>query len=81
MDDLTSVKELEADTPPLTAEARAAARTRLMTAIGRESRRGSLSLCPGGRFSVSRWPRRSPRQWREPCWWSRRTAGTSVPRG
>ncbi|MEU2840099.1 CU044_5270 family protein [Streptomyces sp. NPDC007076] len=46
MDDLTSVKELEADTPPLTAEARAAARTRLMTAIGRESRRGVALALP-----------------------------------
>ncbi|MEU1198096.1 CU044_5270 family protein [Streptomyces sp. NPDC005813] len=46
MDDLTCVKELEADTPPLTAEARAAARTRLMTAIGRESRGGVALVLP-----------------------------------
>jgi hypothetical protein len=41
MDDLTSVRELEADTPPLTDEARAAARARLFNAITRESRGGT----------------------------------------
>lgn len=38
MHDLTSVRELEADTPPLTDEARAAARARLLNAITRETR-------------------------------------------
>ncbi|MFF4504508.1 CU044_5270 family protein [Streptomyces sp. NPDC001401] len=43
MDDLTAVRELEADVPPLTDDARSAARVRLQHAIVQEGRSGALS--------------------------------------
>ncbi|WP_405865073.1 MULTISPECIES: CU044_5270 family protein [unclassified Streptomyces] len=43
MDDLTAVRELEADVPPLTDDARSAARVRLQRAIVRERQPGALS--------------------------------------
>ncbi|MFJ4784089.1 CU044_5270 family protein [Streptomyces sp. NPDC088794] len=43
MDDLTAVRELHADVPALTDEARSAARVRLQRAIVQESRPGALS--------------------------------------
>jgi hypothetical protein len=46
MDDLVSVREVAADTPPLTANARAAARDRLRVAITAESRRPVSTLLP-----------------------------------
>ncbi|GGN85236.1 hypothetical protein GCM10011579_076000 [Streptomyces albiflavescens] len=46
MHDLTSVRELEADTPPLTDEARAAARARLRSAVTRETRGGIAVALP-----------------------------------
>ncbi|MGW7253785.1 CU044_5270 family protein [Streptomyces sp. NPDC054834] len=49
MDDLTAVREWAADTPPLTDEARAAARTRLRRAIAQE-RRGTRPFGPHRRL-------------------------------
>jgi hypothetical protein len=46
MDDLGFVRELEADTPPMTATARAAARSRLQKAIIDESRHGVPAVQP-----------------------------------
>ncbi|MFI7013729.1 CU044_5270 family protein [Streptomyces sp. NPDC050164] len=46
MDDLTLVRELEADVPPLTDRARTDARTRLLHAIDRESRPGRAGSFP-----------------------------------
>ncbi|WP_392676657.1 CU044_5270 family protein [Streptomyces sp. LN785] len=46
MDDLGFVRELEADTPPLTAKARSAARYRLQRAIIDESRHGVSGVLP-----------------------------------
>jgi hypothetical protein len=43
VDDLTAVRELAADVPPLTDEARSAARVRLRGAVLQESRPGALS--------------------------------------
>lgn len=43
MDDLTAVRELETDVPPLTGDARSAALVRLRRAVLRESRPGTLS--------------------------------------